>query len=67
VLSHNNNFLSRKYFRDGGGASFGFRHSLKSNMVLVDGHVESRSRSEIPVLVNIRTDDYFFNATGTPR
>ncbi len=66
-LNHNNNFIGRKYFRDGGGASFGFRHGLKANMLMIDGHVESRKRGDIPPLGDIRTNDYFFNATGTPR
>lgn len=67
TTAHNNAFINRKYFRDNDGASFGFRHGLAANMLLVDGHVENRKRSEIPPFANIRTDDHFFNATGMPR
>lgn len=64
-MIHSTFYLSRKYFRDGDGASFGFRHSKTANLLMVDIHVEARRFNEIPPLTNIRNDDYFFIARGT--
>ena len=54
---------NRKYYRDNGGKP-SFRHNFRANMLMADAHVEARTQNDIPPLVDIRTDDYFFNARG---
>ena len=54
---------NRKFYRDNGGKPC-FRHNDRANMLMVDGHVSAKAPGDIPPLVNIRTDDYFFIARG---
>ena len=61
--SYVNYITNRKYYRDN-GAKPCFRHNDRANMLLADFHVEARTPGEIPPLVDLRTDDYFFNARG---
>ena len=57
----------RKAYRDHEGGEPDFRHNGYANMMFVDSHVTPYAAREIPVCTNIRTDDYFWNAKGTPR
>ncbi len=56
----------RKSYRDGGSVP-DFRHNSYTNMQFVDGHAAPYARRDIPPYIDIRTDDYFWNAKGTPR
>ncbi len=57
-------WTNRKSYRDTVDAIPDFRHTQRANMLMVDGHVKATSRGEIPPLVDIRTNDYFFIARG---
>ncbi|OQA84113.1 MAG: putative major pilin subunit [Lentisphaerae bacterium ADurb.Bin242] len=57
----------RKSYRDHDGLEPDFRHNGYANMMFVDSHVSPYAAREIPVCTNIRTDDYFWNAKGTPK
>lgn len=57
----------RKAYRDHEGAEPDFRHNSYTNMLFVDGHVSPYARRDILPYIDIRTDDYFWNAKGTPR
>ncbi len=65
-------WLSRKSYRDSEGAEPDFRHSKSANMLFVDGHSEPVSNRDPRALktllstMNIRTNDYFWNAKGNP-
>ena len=66
-------WVSRKKYRDNEGAEPDFRHSSAANALLVDGHGEvmgsreQRSQRAMAAGLNIRTNDYMWNATGTPQ
>ena len=65
-------WVSRKSYRDSEGAEPDFRHSKSANMLFVDGHSEPVSNSDPRALrtllstMDIRTNDYFWNAKGNP-
>lgn len=56
----------RKSYRDGGSVP-DFRHNRYANMLFVDGHVSPYAKRNIPPYIDIRTNDYFWNAKGTPQ
>ncbi len=63
-------WVSRKKYRDSEGAEPDFRHNSAANILLVDGHAEvmkstePRAQRAMPSGLNIRTNDYFWNAKG---
>ena len=65
-------WCSRKKYRDTEGAEPDFRHSSAANALFVDGHVETVKKTEpraqraLQTGQDIRTNDYFWNAKGTP-
>jgi prepilin-type N-terminal cleavage/methylation domain-containing protein/prepilin-type processing-associated H-X9-DG protein len=64
LLSNPTFWSNRKDFRDNQNAVPAFRHSQAANMLMVDGHVGQFRRADIPPLVDIRTNDYFYIARG---